>query len=778
MPWKDLRGWAAGIVCLALSACGGGGGGNSTTEAPTLPTTLALAVPARAEVGADVALASQPSGLSGLAYHWSFGDGSTSDTQAPTHRFNEPGTYEVTLTVSTPSGQSRSAAAQLMVGHFANTAGAVCSLPDGEGWCWQAPRPTGNRINKRVSVDGQTAWAVGSAGLILRTEDGGKTWAGQHSGVRAGLLDAAFADAQVGWVVGGKGTVLKTTDGGATWSLQALPDTGNRFDPDGVWVLDRNTAVVSAPSGRTYVTTDGGFRWSESFYAPERITQGRVMWFSDRWGQVGRSEDLGKTWVLSSLPGSPEYGSFLAGADDASALVFGMAPATPADPTSRRVTMWLTRDGGHTWVQSMPAAMQAQPYVNAGHLLPSGVAWASAGDSLYRSTDWGATWAVVPLPPPVVEVGHISGLMALGDDSATLMYHTGVYLTTDRGATWRFIHVPAEERFTNPCCALPKLTIVDEQHHWLELMGRHYRSSNAGQTFTLSLGGAIGLDGVDMTSAWFFDARQGLVLSSTGAMYRTANGGVTWSAADAGGGHSSPGNRVPARIQFVSRERGWFNVPGTASFRSTADGGLTWTAVGGPFQARRISDFHFVNARDGWAIAPSGQVYRSQDAGETWSLLAQLAGTFYGIRFIDAETGIAVGSSGVVMRTTDGGRTWSAASSGTSDELMRVHFADGLNGWALGNFETVIRTADGGRTWSPVALPMAGPFRKIFFVDALRGWLLGQQGAVLATTDGGRTWVVKDSGTEATLQDVFFTDPYTGWMVGSRGTTLATVTGG
>ena len=45
-------------------------------------------------------------------------------------------------------------------------------------------------------------WAVGSAGVIAHTTDGGKTWAPQHSGVKENLRQITFVDENHGWIAG------------------------------------------------------------------------------------------------------------------------------------------------------------------------------------------------------------------------------------------------------------------------------------------------------------------------------------------------------------------------------------------------------------------------------------------------------------------------------------------------------------------------------------------------------------------------------------------------
>jgi hypothetical protein len=63
-------------------------------------------------------------------------------------------------------------------------------------------------------TDANTGTAVGDAGTIVRTTNGGTTWVAQTSGTGSFLFGVSFTDANTGTVVGGPGIILRTTDGG------------------------------------------------------------------------------------------------------------------------------------------------------------------------------------------------------------------------------------------------------------------------------------------------------------------------------------------------------------------------------------------------------------------------------------------------------------------------------------------------------------------------------------------------------------------------------------
>ncbi|RJP32846.1 MAG: hypothetical protein C4536_05430 [Actinobacteria bacterium] len=137
------------------------------------------------------------------------------------------------------------------------------------GWTWALQNyitPIMDEWLEGISaVDGSTAWAVGNYGTILKTTDAGTTWTEQDTGPN-GFSGVAAVDAQTAWVVGLWGTILKTTDGGATWFPQ---DSGVEVALSGISAVDANTAWAVGTWERTHPdemsviikTTDGGATW-------------------------------------------------------------------------------------------------------------------------------------------------------------------------------------------------------------------------------------------------------------------------------------------------------------------------------------------------------------------------------------------------------------------------------------------------------------------------------------------------------------------------------------
>lgn len=135
-------------------------------------------------------------------------------------------------------------------------------------------------------VDESVVYAAGTnfpnrPARMMRTVDGGGTWTAWEMGAHATLLvDTYFTDAEHGWVVGGRATVpnptrndvravvLRTEDGGRTWADRAAAPGAPL--PLGEWgwkihfIDDRigYVALESFTRGAILTTTDGGDSWT------------------------------------------------------------------------------------------------------------------------------------------------------------------------------------------------------------------------------------------------------------------------------------------------------------------------------------------------------------------------------------------------------------------------------------------------------------------------------------------------------------------------------------
>jgi photosystem II stability/assembly factor-like uncharacterized protein len=125
-------------------------------------------------------------------------------------------------------------------------------------WFWQNPLSQGNTLNEIYAFDQNSAIAVGEAGTIIKTSDGGNSWVSLTSGGSDRLNSVYFIDSNTGWIVGNNGTILKTTNGGTSWLQQISGVTDPLFS---VFFINLNSGWIAGEDGTILKTTNGGTNW-------------------------------------------------------------------------------------------------------------------------------------------------------------------------------------------------------------------------------------------------------------------------------------------------------------------------------------------------------------------------------------------------------------------------------------------------------------------------------------------------------------------------------------
>jgi len=120
---------------------------------------------------------------------------------------------------------------------------------------WLNPIPQGNAL-LAVYVDGQTIYAVGEAGTILLSRDGGGHFESLPSGVRE-TLTGITGDGGGLTVVGWNGLILTSTDG-RTFRREKSPTTE---DLHSVWANRLGRLFAAGANGTMLRSTNGGASW-------------------------------------------------------------------------------------------------------------------------------------------------------------------------------------------------------------------------------------------------------------------------------------------------------------------------------------------------------------------------------------------------------------------------------------------------------------------------------------------------------------------------------------
>jgi photosystem II stability/assembly factor-like uncharacterized protein len=193
----------------------------------------------------------------------------------------------------------------------------------------------------------------------------------------------------------------------------------------------------------------------------------------------------------------------------------------------------------------------------------------------------------------------------------------------------------------------------------------------------------------------------------------------------------------------------------------TSDGGQHWQTVA--LHEPPISLF-FLNENLGWLVTTKG-LWKTVEAGRTWTKLPRLPSEIYRVYFLDENHGWAVGPKKTALETNDGGKTWTPLGFAAADYGEDVKYSaytliafatpkmglitgwnipPSMNDWQLPDWvdpETALRqrsrphlaftvsTSDAGNRWIPSSKSLFGTISHIRFAPNGTGLELMQYGA-------------------------------------------------
>jgi len=252
----------------------------------------------------------------------------------------------------------------------------AAARPDSYSWKLTESGSTA-RLRGLDVVSGKVAWASGSAGTVLRTVDGGRTWRQVGPPDTADLqfrdIEAFGADRAVALSIGeGEASrVYATSNGGRTWTETFRNDDPRAFYDCMAFFDHRRGLALSDPVDgkfRIASTVDGGRSWrvlpsdrmpaalaGEFAFAASGtclVTSGPRAFFATGGGATARvfaSSDLGRSWKVtdSPVPSGPSAGIYsLAFRDPWHGVAVGGDFAAPTAAPDGAAT---SGDGGRTW---------------------------------------------------------------------------------------------------------------------------------------------------------------------------------------------------------------------------------------------------------------------------------------------------------------------------------------------------------------------------------------------------------------------------------------------
>jgi len=241
---------------------------------------------------------------------------------------------------------------------------------------------------------------------------------------------------------------------------------------------------------------------------------------------------------------------------------------------------------------------------------------------------------------------------------------------------------------------------------------------------------------VDQNIAW--------AAGDSGAVIRTTDGGVNW--VYAGGG--SIGNNIIWNIDAVDSNISFVTITAsdTTYLYRTTNGGTDWKSVFSQ-SSGFLNDIHMIDHLNGIAYGdPVGgkwTIIKTTDGGTSWNRIPTEPipnGTEIGIYYnslsvIDSSYIWFLGSQRI-YRSSDAGETWS--STATNDYYGSLWFINSSIGMSISNTNAGLST-DSGITWNDIPNLGSGSYYSIAG-SGTRDFWTASDGYVQHSTDFGSNW--------------------------------------
>ena len=501
------------------------------------------------------------------------------------------------------------------------------------------------------------------------------------------------------------GGVWRSKDSGATWTplTDALPtlSTGDiAIDP-------KNPNTI-------YIATGDAFGYGNPFWGG---TYSIGVWKSTNggatWGPTGLTTQVGQTRTIRRLALNPANPTILMAATSAGLFRTsdgGVTWSTVWNNSTFDVefnadgkTVYATTDkvqkstdGGATFSALTATCVGTRYNIEIAKSSPSTLYTLCTNGTVQKSTDAGATWSTVTASG-VTLYGYYDNVLAVSpvDPNVVIVAGFNMKKTTNGGTSWS--NVPVAGHVDNHCLQFAP-----------------------GSSTTI-------LSGND------------------GGLFRTADGGSTWTSLNKGLAITQFYRLGLSKLTFGMLTAG---AQDNGNMKLSAG---AWTEI---TNADGMGGFiDFANNNTIYAVTQYGALYRSINAGASWTGINTPAGGAWVTPFLQSPTVANTIYAGTdkVYKSINQGTAWTAVSPALAGvpqlTIVKVHPKPDVI--LAGSGSKLYRTADGGTTWVDITGTL--PVGANYLTDAVMsdsnpqliwvtfsGYNAGQK--VYKSTDGGKTW--------------------------------------
>lgn len=439
------------------------------------------------------------------------------------------------------------------------------------GTTWDYSSSTG-KTTSVYFIDPLNGFCTNSAGKVLRTADGGKSWAQIASMTDNNHIRIRFADSRTGWLISSESysenaLIYKTADGGHSWTMQFNLMNSIYYD---LKVIDSLHASVCGSHGLILSTQDGGNSWYNEASNNPATYYSIAYAGSKRWAAGGEPHYPIPTLIYESRQSGLPWetrSSFFTGNDltaiDFSSKAKGWIAGFNGD-------LFSTDDGGLCWKNNDLFSIN---FTSISAPDEKNIFLSGLNGEFVKSANGGVSWTVSNIPP-------LHGFCKIKFFSA-----------------WNGF-------------------IADG-------IGGFLRTTDGGNSWTeTSLGYAHDFYFLDSLNGWII---RNPVCTGISEIYHTTDGGLTWK-------DTTSINSYINQVHFTNNQTGWMTAYSGELWKTT-DGGKSWKLLNDIEVSYKFdSPLVFLNENEGYFAGSLDDpgLYRTTDGGQTFIKVGEI----YDVNFL------------------------------------------------------------------------------------------------------------------------------------------------
>jgi photosystem II stability/assembly factor-like uncharacterized protein len=561
---------------------------------------------------------------------------------------------------------------------FQTTDGTIPDVPVLEG--------DGSSI-KYMDFIGGTGFACAEDAKIYKTTDYGASWTAldiPDSVYTKDFLSISMASDTVVYAVGKDSAYVKTTDGGLTWvrsTFDFIPGDKDESLDCGVAFADEDHGVIAIDNSKkpyTWYTEDGGESWTlvelefptgtaSSMLKDIAYAGNNTYVIVGVHYTVFISTDGGHSYTVSGNYTTEYEYNYEICAVDENTIFVG--------GTNGR--MIKTTNGGTTWTEaSIPsgASVQDLSFIDANN----GFYFGGYGQ-WYTTTDGGATWNNLSEWPSMGILGITS--TPSGKLFATFWY--GELASSVDGNNWSY----PSNALTGETEKTYAIAFVDDDNGLVGARdGNLYKTTDGGASWTkITENNTMYDDMKSIFSIEYLNSDTVVAVGKKGAAMISIDGGTNWTKI------KNADTKDLNDLSFLS----------STQLLIAADGGKIYKASAALDSIWEVNDYGSMDmmgmefrGNNGVVVAEDGNIYHIDPAN--WDTLVNVytspAGKDYrGVTFATDLTVFAVGYSGTISKSTDGGLTWTDEPNTPTDDVLWAVTSTDDAVWAVGNDATILK---------------------------------------------------------------------------------------